>query len=148
MRLSRSLRPLRLLRQLRSLRLQRFYGLKNYYWGQKSPPGSWIQLYFDALKYFDLVDSWNISHWNLPTFLLEAVEASRCHFFENWSMKLKCPILPKLLATKVQENYQSFYPSEPFTLDHIIMRHPVIQDETLQCHIYLESEHFLNNINN
>ena len=24
------------------------------------------------------------------------------------------------------QNYQSFYPSEPFTLDHINMRHPVI----------------------
>ena len=23
------------------------------------------------------------------------------------------------------QNYQSFYPSEPFTLDHIVMRHPV-----------------------
>ena len=25
------------------------------------------------------------------------------------------------------QNYQSFYPSEPFTLDHINMRHPVGQ---------------------
>ena len=39
--------------------------------------------YFDVLKNFDLVDSWNISHWNLPTFLLEAVEASRCHFLKT-----------------------------------------------------------------
>ena len=27
----------------------------------------------------------------------------------------------------IQENYQSFYPSEPFSLAHFKMRHPVIQ---------------------
>ena len=61
----------------------------------------------------------------LALFLLEAVEASRCHFFENWWMKLKCPLLLKPLATIVQENSQSFYPSEPFRIIHFTMRHPV-----------------------
>ena len=78
----------------------------------------------------------------------EAVEASQCYFFENWLMKHKWATLVNMQLEIYDQNYQSFYPSEPFTLDHIIMRHPVIQDETLQCHIYLESEHFLNNINN
>ena len=41
-------------------------------------------------------------------------------------MKLKCPLLLKPLATIVQENSQSFYPSEPFRISHVTMRHPVI----------------------
>ena len=48
-------------------------------------------------------------------------------FFENWWMKLKCPILLKLLATIVQDNSQSFYPSEPFRIYHFTMRHPVVE---------------------
>ena len=40
-------------------------------------------------------------------------------------MKLRCPLLLKPLATIVQENYQSFYPSEPFRISHFTMRHPV-----------------------
>ena len=62
----------------------------------------------------------------LALFLSEAVETSRCYFFENWWMKLKCPLLLKPLATIVQENFQSFYPSEPFRIIHFTMRHPVI----------------------
>ena len=54
-----------------------------------------------------------------------SVEASWCYFFENWWMKLKCPLLLKPLATIVQENSQSFYPSEPFRIIHFTMRHPV-----------------------
>ena len=41
-------------------------------------------------------------------------------------MKLKCPLLLKPLATIVQENSQSFYPSEPFRISHFTMRHPVV----------------------
>ena len=41
-------------------------------------------------------------------------------------MKLKCPLLLKPLATIVQENYQPFYPSEPFRITHFKMGHPVI----------------------
>ena len=33
-----------------------------------------------------------VFHWYLIHFLPEAVEASRCHFFKNWSLKLKFPI--------------------------------------------------------
>ena len=40
-------------------------------------------------------------------------------------MKLKCPLLLKPLATIVQENSQSFYPSEPFRIYHFTMRNPV-----------------------
>ena len=61
----------------------------------------------------------------LALFLLAAVEASRCYFFENWWIKLKCPLLLKPLGTIVQENSQSFYPSEPFRIIHFTMRHPV-----------------------
>ena len=40
-------------------------------------------------------------------------------------MKHKCPILLKQLATIVQENSQSFCPSEPFRIIHFTMGHPV-----------------------
>ena len=53
------------------------------------------------------------------------VDPSRCYFFENWWMILKCPLLLKPLAIIVQENSQSFYPSEPFRIIHFTMRHPV-----------------------
>ena len=58
--------------------------------------------------------------------LSKAVEASPCYFFENWLIKLKWANLFNQLDTIIQENVWSFYPSEPFTLDHFIMRHPVI----------------------
>ena len=38
----------------------------------------------------------------LAPFLSEAVEASRCHFFENWLMKHKFPHLLKPLGTMIQ----------------------------------------------
>ena len=63
----------------------------------------------------------------LAPFLSEAAEASQCYFFENWLMKLKCPILLKPLDTMIQENYWSFYPSEPFRITRFTMRHPVIE---------------------
>ena len=65
-----------------------------------------------------------IFHWYLNTFLSEAVEASRCYFFVNWLMK--CPYLLKSLGTLIQENYWSFYPSEPFRIIRFNMRHPVV----------------------
>ena len=61
----------------------------------------------------------------LALFLSEAVEARGWHFFENWWMKCKCPLLLKPLATIVQENSQSFYLSEQFRIIHFTMRHPV-----------------------
>ena len=78
------------------------------------------------------VPFWGMDHQKsnflliLALFLSEAVEASWCHFFENWWMKLKCPLLLKPLATIVQENSQSFYLSEPFRIYHFTMRHPVV----------------------
>ena len=62
----------------------------------------------------------------LAPFLSEAVEASGCYFFQNWLMKLKCPNLLKPLDTIIQENYQPFYPSEPFRFTRFNMRHPVL----------------------
>ena len=61
----------------------------------------------------------------LALFLSEAVEASWCQFFENWWMKIKRPLLLKPIATIVQENSQFFFPSEPFSISHFTMRHPV-----------------------
>ena len=61
----------------------------------------------------------------LVPFLSEAVEASRCYFFENWLMKHKWVALVTMQPEIYHQNYQSFYPLEPFTLDHSAMRHPV-----------------------
>ena len=58
---------------------------------------------------------------------LEAAEACQCYFFENRFIKLKCPTLLKPLVTVIQQNYWSFYHSEPFTFNRYAMRHPVQQ---------------------
>ena len=76
----------------------------------------------------------------LALFLLEAVEANRCYFFENWVKKLKCPHLLKPLGTIFQHNYWSFYTSEPNTLARFNMRHPV--------HILLTNSNFEKHISN
>ena len=52
----------------------------------------------------------------LATFLFEAVKASIFYFFLNWLIKLKCPNLLNTLGTMIQDDYQSFYLSEPVTL--------------------------------
>ena len=57
--------------------------------------------------------------------MLEAVEASRWHFFENWLMKLKFPHLLKPLGTIIQQNHGFFYPPGPFSYDHFNVIHPV-----------------------
>ena len=41
-------------------------------------------------------------------------------------MKLKYPHLQKTLGTIIQENYWSFYPSEPFRMLHFEVRYPVV----------------------
>ena len=56
----------------------------------------------------------------------KAVEASRCYFFEKWLMKHKWATLVTMQPEIYHQNSQSFYPPEPFTLDHITMRHPVL----------------------
>ena len=58
--------------------------------------------------------------------LLEAVEASRCRFFENWLMKHKFFYLLKPLGTIIQKNYWSSYPSELIYFIYFTMRHPVL----------------------
>ena len=40
-------------------------------------------------------------------------------------MKLKCPLLQNMSSKKNQQNYWSFHPSEPFTIAHFNVRHPV-----------------------
>ena len=66
-------------------------------------------------------------YWYLIPLLSEAVEASWCYFFENWLIKLKCPDLLNAVGTMIQDNYQSFYLSESFTLACFNMRHPVVE---------------------
>ena len=61
----------------------------------------------------------------LAPFLSEAVEDSRCYFFENWFMKLKIYYLLKPLGTITQQNYWFFYPSELIHFAIFTMRHPV-----------------------
>ena len=75
----------------------------------------------------------------LAPFLSEAVEASIFYFFKNWWMKLKCPILLKPLDTIIQENYQPFYPSEPFRITRFKMRHPVVRIRVQNTTIFLSS---------
>ena len=41
-------------------------------------------------------------------------------------MKLKCAMLLNMPSKKNQQNYWSFYPSEPFTLGHFNVRYPVV----------------------
>ena len=67
----------------------------------------------------------SIFQWYLIPLLSEAVEASWYSFFKDRLKKLKCPHLLNKLGTLIQENYWSFYPSEPFTLARFNMRHPV-----------------------
>ena len=62
----------------------------------------------------------------LAPFLSEAVEDSRCYFFENWFMKLKIYNLLKPLGTITQQNYWSFYPSELIYFAFFTMRHTVV----------------------
>ena len=97
-----------------------------------SHPGIWIQLYFYVVlkkKFWGL--NHEMSYWILAPFLLEAVEASRCYFFEKWLIKLKCPNLLKPLGTLIQENYWSFYTSESFRIPNFNVRHPVQRDTPL-----------------
>ena len=85
-----------------------------------------------APKWPTLVHFWGMDHQNsnvlliLAPFLSEAGEDSRCYFFENWFMKLKIYDLLKPLGTITQQNYWSFYLSEPFQKARFNMRHPVI----------------------
>ena len=59
-------------------------------------------------------------------------------------MKLKCPNLLKPLSIIFQENYQLFYPSEPFRILHFQMRHPVERNKKLFYLILIMLGVFLN----
>ena len=63
-------------------------------------------------------------HWYLVPFLLEAVEASLCYFFENWLTKLKCPILRNIQILSSQPKGCFQLASEVFTFNQIQV-HPV-----------------------
>ena len=65
--------------------------------------------------------------------LSEAVEASLCHLYEIQGSKVKCPLLLNMPSKKNQQNYWSFYPSEPFTIAHFNVRHPVSTECNLTC---------------
>ena len=67
-------------------------------------------------------------NFSLIFFLLEAVEAILCHFFENWLMKHKIPNLLKHLGTIIHQNSQFYYPSESFSFHHFNVRHPVLSN--------------------
>ena len=131
-------RPLRLQRLMRSMRLQKF--LKAQKSLLKTSESSRfmnsanfdVNLMFWKKKVF--LYNHEISGWILATFLLEAFEASLCYFFENWLMKHKNHNLLKPLGTVIYWNFQFYYPSEPFSFHHFIVRHPVgvlIQDQII-----------------
>ena len=67
---------------------------------------------------------YTIFYWYLTLFFSEAVEASRCFFFENWLMKLKCPNLLRPLS-RHHISKKIINPSEPFSYIHFTMIHPV-----------------------
>ena len=85
-----------------------------------------------------------INIWIWYLYALEAVEASQCYFFENRFIKLKCPTLLKPLATVIQQNYWSFYPSEPFTFTRYTMRHPVCSSTYIEVHSHTYLLHKIN----
>ena len=87
-------------------------------------PGFSFILMFWKQIFFVRIMKYQVEFWQ--PFMLEAVEASRWYFFENWLMKLKFPHLLKPLGTIIQQNYWFFYPSEPFSYDHFNMIHPVV----------------------
>ena len=86
---------------------------------------SWHQNY----QYCSLYAKWIIKnpivHWYLISFLLEAVEASLCYFFEHWLQISKCHNLRHLENTLYSWNYQIWYLSEPIYFIYFNMRHPV-----------------------
>ena len=63
--------------------------------------------------------------WYFAPSLSEALEASLWLLYEKYLLKVKCPLLLNMPSKKNQQNYWSFYPSEPFTIAHFNVRHPV-----------------------
>ena len=75
-------------------------------------------------QYWSIFVKWTIQNLILAPFLSEAVEDSRCWFFENWFVKLRFPNLLKSLGKVIQQNHWSFYPSELIYFALFTMRHP------------------------
>ena len=73
--------------------------------------------------------SWNRSskiHFFSNTLSVGGCRGQPMLLFENWLMKHKWATLVNMQQEIYYQKSQSFYPSEPFTLDHINMRHPVL----------------------
>ena len=68
-----------------------------------------------------------IFHWYMVLFLLEAVEANLCHFFENWLMKLKFPNLRNMQTPSNKIFLAYFYLLKPFQKKHFNVEHPVLR---------------------
>ena len=73
-----------------------------------------LDFWWSILQKWTSISHFGVRNQEAP----EVVEAS-------WFMKLKCPNLLKPLGSINEENYWSFYPSEPFRIIHFNMRHPV-----------------------
>ena len=75
-----------------------------------------LEFSFILMFWKNLYGGWNheVSGWILALFLSEAVEASRCYFFENLLTKHKWVTLVIMQLEIYHKNYQSCYPSEPF----------------------------------
>ena len=72
-----------------------------------------FSLSFDVAKP-NLYGLIRIYEFYIPFFLLLQIlfllEASRYYFFENWLMKIKCPLLMKPLGTIIQKNISVLLP--------------------------------------
>ena len=78
-----------------------------------------------------------ISYWILAPFLSEAVEASRCYFFENqeWISKIYHLRIPKLLSNKILLTY--FNLSEPIHKIQFNVRYPVYSVDSIKRTVHL-----------
>ena len=74
----------------------------------------------------DLILKNQIFHWYLVLFLLEAVEASLCYFFDNWLMKLKCPNLRNTQIPSFWPKSCFYMASEVFKVYQIRSKDPVV----------------------
>ena len=78
-----------------------------------------------------------ISYWILAPFLSEAVEASRCYFFENqeWISKIYYLRIAKLLSNKILLTH--FNLSEPIHKTQFNVRYPVFSLYNVYNLIYI-----------
>ena len=71
---------------------------------------------------------WSSSCFNTVSYRVSHIGTSDSKWF--WGveglMKLISPNLLKPIGTIIQENYQSFYPLEPFRITHFNIKHPAL----------------------